>query len=255
MSRIVSFAAAFGLLTLACSSRTPQTNASQAPAPTAGPEPQAFAACGPTGLRFEHLLWVPANAIAIAKIELDDSRLDAALQDISTTSLDAPIDIAFAVKQWTWQIPFLSRLLLEAGFKPAELVYVRTRLGSIWIFRSQCDLLEAQQRVRDIWDLSSRHLIEGVVATPRDPDHPTFPFDVVFLPGERVAITSMGRSTDALQWSDTPKDPAPSGETAVDRMSKLDAHAPIRLVIRNEGLLAEGTSAGEKIYFEYTFGD
>ena len=113
-----------------------------------------------------------------------------------------------------------------------------------WMWRSTCDLDEAIERIETTWAMEARRTVEGVVATPRAPapgsDAPAFPYDVLLLPGERMALVPAGRASVVL---DRLGRPGPSGglgvtpmATAGRRLDELEP-APVRLVVLGRALL------------------
>ncbi|MEX1364863.1 MAG: hypothetical protein AB1Z98_17175 [Nannocystaceae bacterium] len=223
-----------------------------------GPPPDAIASdpspppCEPAGPSFDDHRWAPATAPAIASIALADPQLPQALSQLAEHARGRghglPIPLAFSLSQWSWQVPTLVATLRQAGFAPAELVFVAGEdADHAWVWRSACDLDTAMQRIEDAWSLRARRVVEGMVA---ESNPPGFPYDVLALPGERFALVPAGRAAAVLQrWSR----PAPSpglGATAPGPGARLDAveAAPVRLVTQGRALLdPTATAAHEEV--------
>ncbi|MCA9653839.1 MAG: hypothetical protein H6712_19610 [Myxococcales bacterium] len=206
------------------------------------PEP-----CGEPGASFEAHAWIPATVPAAASIALDDPDLGAALARLAAlTRSDAhglPIPLAFSLSQWSWQVPTLVATLRQAGFQPAELVFVAgDEADHAWVWASACDLDEAERRIEAAWHLRSRRVVEGVIASPEpaeDPQAPAFPYDLLMLPGERFALVPAGRAAAVLRRWDRPAPSMGLGPAAPGAGPRIDAlePAPVRLVVQGRALL------------------
>jgi hypothetical protein len=245
------------VLGLAChpaSARPPDagTTAAASSADTRGQRPPAPTAaepvpCGPAGERFEDHGWVPAGAAAVASVEVDAPALPAALgalaEHVRAPGHGLPIPLAFSLGQWSWQIPALVATLGQAGFHPAELVLVRDEVDAAWVWRSTCDLDEAVARIEAAWSVRARRTVEGIIATPGPAaaaGTPAFPYDVLLLPGERMAVVPAGRGSAVLGRLGRPAAVIGlSGAPVASAGRRLDAlaPAPVRLVVLGRGLL------------------
>lgn len=233
------------VLLVACRPR-PTVAPGQTP-PTESPPPDAAAsdpsppACEPTGATFDDHRWAPATAPALASIAVADPQLPQALSQLAAHARGRghglPIPLAFSLSQWSWQVPTLVATLRQAGFEPAELVFVAGEdADHAWVWRSACDLDTAMQRIEDAWSVRARRIVEGMVA---DSTAAGFPYDVLALPGERFALVPAGRAAAVLQRWSRP-DPSPGlGPTAPSPGARLDAvpAAPVRLVTQGRALL------------------
>lgn len=218
------------------------------PAPAEPPVP-----CGPVGERFDDHAWAPASATTIAAIAIDAPELPAALralaEHVRASGHGLPIPLAFSLGQWSWQVPVLVATLREAGFAPAELVFVSDDANdSAWVWHSTCDLDEAVARIEAAWSVDARRTVEGVVATPRPPaadGTPAFPYDVLLLPGQRMAVAPAGRGGAVLERLGRPPSPAGLAGTPTTAGRRLDAlaPAPVRLVVLGRALLDPGAAA------------
>lgn len=231
-------------LPLACRPSAPATSATPPPDPppdaVAPTPPEPEPPCGETGLRIAHFAWVPSDAQAVARFDLADPSLADALRETSAFASAAghgvPIDVGFAMSQWSWQVPGLGAVLAGAGFEPADLVYLRILDGSsAWVFPAQCDFEDAIARVEREWQVEVRRTWVGAVGTPRP--GAGFAFDVVFLEGERMALAPVGTGSRLLERLSSnaprPTNPAASLTAILDRLDR----GPIRMVLRMHGLL------------------
>lgn len=218
------------------------------PTPPAEPAP-----CGPVGERFDDHAWVPASATTVASLDLASPELPAALRALADHARapghGLPIPLSFSIAQWSWQVPVLVATLRRAGLAPAELVLVGIDgRDAVWILPSTCDLDEAIARAEAAWSVRSRRTVEAVVASPNPTtDDPAFPYDVLWLPGQRMALAPAGRGAAALEHLGRPGPAAGLGlapSTAGPRLDAL-APAPVRLVVIGRGLLEPGSTTAE----------
>lgn len=214
------------------------------------PEPEP-AACTPTDAFDDHA-WAPAESPAVASIALDHPELPEALHALAEHTRGEghglPIPLAFSLSQWSWQVPALVATLRQAGFAPAELVFVAGDPSDhAWVWRSACDLDAALETIGDRWRVRSRTVVEGVIASPLPPDEPdgvAFPYDVLVLPGDRFALVPAGQAATTLQRWDRPAPTTALGSPAPGPGDRLDAlaPAPIRLVVRGHALVDPSTT-------------
>jgi hypothetical protein len=185
----------------------------------------------------------------VASVQVDAPELSRALWALAeharTPGHGLPIPLAFSLGEWSWQVPVLAATLRQAGFRPAELVFVSDDAADhAWLWRSTCDLDEAIERIEATWAMDARRTVEGMVATPRAPatgsDTPAFPYDVLLLPGERMALVPAGRASVVLDRLGRPGPSLGLGSapaaTAGRRLDELDP-APVRLVVLGRALL------------------
>lgn len=230
------------------SEATSASSGSEAPSPEA-PAPAEPAPCGPVGERFEQHAWAPGSLTTVASVQLDAPALASALralaEHVRTPGHGLPIPLSFSLGEWSWQVPVLVATLRQAGFRPAELVFVSDDASEhAWLWRSTCDLDEAIERIETAWAVDARRTVEGMIATPRAPaagsDAPSFPYDVLLLPGERMALVPAGRASAVLERFARPG-PAVGlgGLPAASAGRRLDEllPAPVRLVVLGRALL------------------
>jgi len=221
------------------------------------PGPVEPAPCGAVGERFEGHTWAPSSATTVASVEVDAPALPSALAALAeharTSGHGLPIPLAFSLGEWSWQVPVLLATLRQAGFRPAELVFVSDDASDhAWLWRSTCDLDEAIERIETAWAVDARRTVEGVVATPRAPapgsETPAFPYDVLLLPGERMALVPAGRASVVLERLGRPGPSVGLGgtpaATAGHRLDELDP-APVRLVVLGRALLDPAASVAD----------
>jgi hypothetical protein len=189
--------------------------------------------CGSPDERLDGLSWVPSEARLTALIELNDDELEVALQALRELARrddhGLPMDVAFGLAHWDFQVPLLRTTLRRAGFEPAELAVLRfDDIGTVWVFGSSCDLDVAIERVESAWNIEVRRTSTGAMGRPRD-EHP-FAFDVVFLPGDRIAMAPADRGvalTRLLAGGSPPPGDAPRPGTVVETLEP----APIRAFV------------------------
>ncbi|MEM7156408.1 MAG: hypothetical protein AAF799_26380 [Myxococcota bacterium] len=222
------------------------------PAPTE-PEPDPDPGpprCEPAGTRFDDLGWVPTDSPALASLKVDDPALPQALAALAEHTRGSghglPIPLAFSLSQWSWQVPLLVSTLDQAGFAPGELLFVAgDNADHAWVFRSQCDLERAIDNIESRWGLQSRQMVEGFVATAR-PDHePAFPYDVVLLSGDRVALVPAGAASRITSKWSRPAAPTLSGRPAASIGAQLEdvPSAPIAVVVQGRALVDASVDA------------
>ncbi len=214
------------------------------------PEPVEPAPCGPIDERFDDHAWLPAAATTVASVQLDAADLEATLRALGEHAR-APghglaIPLSFSLGQWSWQVPVLTATLRRAGFRPAELVFSSDDASDhAWMWRSTCDLDETIERIEAAWSVRSRRVVDGVVAT--DPTG-AFPYDVLMLSGERMALVPAGRASAVLaRWGPAPPSAGLGGaprSTAGRRLDDLQP-ATVRLVFLGRALLEPGAATTE----------
>lgn len=207
--------------------------------------------CGSGGERVERYAWLPPSAQAVASIDLGDAQLQPAIERLVEhargSEHEMPIGLAFALGQWNWQVALVSSTLKRAGYAPAELVYVRMDDGtSAWIWSMACDLDQAVAATEAAWPVRVRRGVSAAIGTPVEGDpestgNTSFPFDVVFLEGERAALVPAGRGASFVQ--DLVDSRPPGGDRVGAHPGGALAEvppAPIRLVWGGRALLDPG---------------
>ena len=208
--------------------------------PKPEPPPEPALECGAGGERFHDYSFVPTGVRAAVRLDLGASELDATVAKLAEAARgDAhglPIDVAFAVGQWSWQVPLIVSTLERAGHHPGELVYLYIDKGvSAWTWPSSCDL-EAQTKAADAgWSLAVKPSAFGAVARGGE----SFPYDVLYYRGAFVALAPAGKSSAVAQVMAAPAmgdEPAP-GEVLGT------APAPIHLVLTGRALVDPAAEA------------
>lgn len=225
----------------------PTTTPSASP-PEPDTKPAAVVAC-PADAPFSTLGWVPASAESVAAVELRSGALEATLRQLSegakSPDRKLPIRLAFALGQWTWQVPLLRTTLSSAGFDPAQLVHVSLPDGaSAWAWPQSCDLPTLTENLAHAWGLNLRSTPYGAVAVApvsAANEGVAFAYDFIAYGASAYLLVPAGRAQAvASRLAERSSDPgAPSlGQTLAD----LD-EAPVRLVARTGALLTPGAEA------------
>lgn len=214
------------------------------PAPVATPTVSACPAAAP----FETLSWIPPAAEAVTLLDLADPGLPEALAELSegarSPDRQLPIRVAFALGQWTWQVPLLRSTLSQAGFEPAQLVHIALPDGtSVWAWSPTCDQDTLTKNLEQGWGLTLRTTPYGAVAVAgrTETGEPAFPYDILAYGASAYVLVPAGRAHAVAQrLAERPSDP--STPSLGDLADSLEA-APIRLVVRTGSLLTPGADA------------
>ncbi|HFE45864.1 MAG TPA: hypothetical protein ENJ18_10310 [Nannocystis exedens] len=219
-----------------------------APAPA---EDAARACDGQRGAALEEPLELPGDLRFVARIDLRDADVPVALghleswarddADRSATTATAeraapPIVVGLALSQVGFQVTHLRGILGTVGMDPPEVLLLQGPDGDlVWIWRLPCDLDRLRTLLADGFGLRMRTLVSGVIGEPVDAAR--FPFDLLVLPGDRLALVPAGKGRRALRWlrGEAPRVPGLGAEEPVEEhpqalLSGLDP-APVRLVI------------------------
>jgi hypothetical protein len=208
---------------------------------TVPPEPAA-PACGKGGERFAEYGFVPANVRAAVRLRLDDPRFDASLRALSDAARGEghalPIDLAFALGEWSWQVPLVRSTLARAGHRPAELVYLHTSAGvSAWAWPSSCDLDVQTDAAARGWSLTLKPAAYGAVARAGAEG---FAYDVLYYREAFVALAPAGGASALAQSLAA----VSGGDEGIAPGEVLgSAEAPIHLVLRGRALVDPGVEA------------
>lgn len=217
------------------------------PAPAPAPDPQPTVSTCPSAA-FETLSWVPPAAEAVTLIDLSDDALPEALANLAegarTPQRQLPIRVAFALGQWTWQVPLLRSTLSQAGFEPQQLVHIALPDGtSAWAWSPGCELDPLTTNLEQRWSLSLRATPYGAVAIAgrTETGEPAFPYDFIAYGASAFVLVPAGRAHAVAQrLAERASDPSEPG--LGEAADALEA-APIRLVVRTGSLLTPGADA------------
>lgn len=213
-------------------------------APTLDPSSPAIVAC-PAEDPFVAFGWVPPAAEAVTLVELDAPGLADALTQLAEGAKDPqrqlPIRVAFALGQWTWQLPLLRTTLAQAGFAPTQLVHVSLPGGaSAWAWPQSCDLPTITDNLSQGWGLSLRPTPYGAIAlSPQTEDGAlAFAYDFIAYGASAYLLVPAGSAHAVAQrLAERPTDPARLG-LGEQAAGLLDA--PLRIAIHNRALLTPG---------------
>lgn len=226
-----------GLVLLACAALLLgcRDRVSVPPEPEPEPEPVEPVEC-PVGERFVDYDWVPADARLLIVIDRESPDLAAALTRLRTLTDDAaavglPIRATLALGQLSMQSQMLGLSLGKLELAPAELIELHGPGNEIaWTWPTQCAPERLAARVLARWGVLLRANLDAKLGAG-DPER--FPFDVVVLADDRVALTPLGQGSALLRWMRTAEGDAGPGS----KLAEL-APAPIRAVLQGESLLA-----------------
>jgi hypothetical protein len=187
--------------------------------------------------------WTPDRAAVLASIDLEHPETTRAIEHLSQAAGSGdsglPIDVAFALTQWSWQVPLVQQTLREAGYEPAELVYLRTIDGlPAWVWTSTCDLEQSLERVRDAWGVHVRRALGAVIGSvPEEPRR--FAYDVVFVAGDRIALVPAGMGARLADVLGRTRSATPGLGDAPPVRALLGSvePAPVRAVVSGQALL------------------
>lgn len=205
------------------------------PEPEPVPEPEAVD-CGPLGERFVDYDWVPADARLLVVIDRQSAELPAALTRLRSLTDNAaqvglPVRATLALNQLGMQSQMLALSLGQLELEPAELIELHGPGSEIaWTWPTQCAPERLAARVLARWGVLLRANLDAKLG-PGDPER--FPFDVVVLADDRVALTPLTQGSSLLRWLRT----AEGDEGPGSKLAEL-APAPIRVVLQGESLLA-----------------
>ena len=248
MRRPSPLAALWALLAVGCPkpATTPSTSPDTAETPSPAPETSVVECPAPEP--FASLRWVPPRAEAATVIALDDPGLPEALallqQGVRSPERQLPIRVAFALGQWTWQVPLLRTTLERAGFSPAQLVHVALPDGtSAWAWPPSCDLETLRANLERGWSLTLRTTPYGATAAAsRTPEGDlAFPYDFVAYGASAYLLVPAGKAS-AITQQLAERSPEPGASNLGEQAVGLQP-APLRAAIRNTALLTPGAPA------------
>lgn len=197
--------------------------------------------CDRAPASFDPAASLPHDATMAAVLSLDDDTLPAALERLATHakggSSRLPVAVAFALAQWSWQVPLVRAHLEDLGFGGAELhAFV---LGGVpaWALPRGCTLEESLERLQRDDRFTVKDTGGEVIATAVDPGRSAYD---VLSRGDVVVLCPHGKVRTLLAaW----RPPAP-GDTLETVPPVVAVHAlapaPARVVVRMTALLEPG---------------
>lgn len=147
-----------------------------------------------------------------------------------------PTVAGLALSQVGFQVGHVRTLLGGLGIDPPEMLLLQGPDGElVWLWRLPCDHERLRALVTSGWGLQIRTLVAGALGETLDPQR--FPFDLLFLPGDRLALVPAGGGLRLLRWltDGGPRGPA-LGAPQVEEEGPAEllgtlAPAAIRLVV------------------------
>lgn len=198
------------------------------------PPEDDFVACGPEDARLPNTRFLPPTIRVAILLDTADVDADAARNRLATHARGdghgLPIELAFAISQWGWQVPALRASLRTVGLVPAHLLYVRTEEdpSGVWLLPHACDLEALRSRTTEAWGLSWRTRVEGAVGSAPE----GFAWDMLALPGDRIALVPAGAGGTWIEKL-RPDPERPSPGKALDVLPP----APIRGVVTGQAFV------------------
>jgi hypothetical protein len=241
-----------GLLALAgCKSEPPAPG--QPPPPeeqrteqTAAPDDAALRCVGDGS--FESLSWIPASARMLIAVDLLSDEVDPAVTLLAKHARSGehalPLLVDLDVSVLSTELTLLRSLLTRLGLPPRTMVKVHDpQRRPVWLFPASCDLAGLRAAMTRAWGVSMRESVGAWVGSPSATS--SFPFDVVLLPNDRVALVPRGASVPVRAWLDR-EAPAGDGdrERIQDAVQRL-VGAPVVVATAGRGLVATGTDDPE----------
>jgi hypothetical protein len=212
------------------------------------PDPGPPPVCGHGNERASDYAFLPADAHWVAAIDLQSADLDAALAKLRAHVATAglPVQAAFALGQWHWQVPLLRGELSRFGIDSGELVAFAgsdaaggSRSVSGWIAPLGCTQDEAIAAVRAHgWAIEDAGTIAVVAAVPQKSA-----WDLVVGPGAIAVLAAGGHGREIAARVGARPAPSPELVAAPSPAARLGAlaSAPVRIVVVGRGFTTDGT--------------
>ena len=224
--------------------RAPEPSAEAEPESDRGPDPAAEAVCGTAGQRFADYDWIPDDSRLTTSILRGDPELQAALQVLAemTTTEDArlPIYAALDYRNLGLQLAALERVLAALELDPGELVELQSPAGDVvWLWPTDCPRAALATRVLDRLGVLLRADFKHPGVRHGGGAREGFPFDLVLVYDEIVALAPLGRGAKVGAWlTAARRDPEGPGAA----LTSIDP-APIRSVLSGPALLVSGSGS------------
>ena len=155
---------------------------------------------------------------------------------LASSTVRPPTVAGLALSQLGFQVGHVRTILGGLGIDPPEILLLQGPDGElVWLWRLPCDHERLRALVTSAWGLQLRTLVAGALGETVDPQR--FPFDLLFLPGDRLALVPAGGGLRILRWltDGGPRVPALSApqvdEEGPSELLGTLAPAAIRLVI------------------------
>jgi len=118
---------------------------------------------------------------------------------LAISTVRPPTVAGLALSQIGLQVGHVRALLGELGIEPPELLLLQGPDGElVWLWRLPCDHERLRALVTSTWGVQIRTLVAGALGETSDPQR--FPFDLLFLPGDRLALVPAGGGLRLLRW-------------------------------------------------------
>lgn len=203
---------------------------------------QPSAQCAPAGLTFDDLDFVPLDVRLVSLRQRGPQAEQAAkaIAELPGAQGIAPFPILVNVElQGMWlESVVLESVLTSLQADPAQLLEVHDPKGSsVWVVPSQCDIGILKRNAEESFAMKFRDGVRASIGSSPDPE--SFPFDIVLFTN-RIALAPAGRGSRVVEWFDSGGQAGALGEPDKrpgERLLELEP-APIRLLVRGEGLVA-----------------
>ena len=208
----------------------------------------------PTPLRcvgegaFESLSWIPASARMLITVDLTSAEVDAAVKLLTDHARSGehalPLLVDLDLSVLSTELTLLRSLLDRLGLPPRTLVKLHDpQRRPVWLFPASCDLTGLRAAMTRAWEVHMREAVGAWVGSPSPAS--SFPFDVVLLPNDRVALVPRGTSVPVRAWlaRDAPAGDG-DGDRIGDAVQRLSG-APVIVATAGRALVATGTDRPE----------
>jgi hypothetical protein len=198
---------------------------------------------------FEDLEWLPESRFALL-VAVQDGALSSTLSSFAEGGLDAspplPVFARFELRNLALELRALALVYESLGVQPQQLLKVHgPKQESLWFLPAPCDHSALEARAAARWKVGFRG--DGAARIGIAPQDAALPFDLIFLPGARMALVPRGSAGRVQSWlgGSTRTPEALTGDGSVeaakpgDELTQIDA-APLRLRLSGRALGASG---------------
>ena len=197
---------------------------------------------------FESLSWVPTTARMLIAVDLPSAEVDAAVALLTEHARSGehalPLLVDLDLSVLSTELTLLRSLLESVGLPPRTLVKLHDpQRRPVWLFPASCDLAGVREAMTRAWQVRMREAVGAWVGSPSPAS--SFPFDVVLLPNDLVALVPRGASVPVRAWldRDAPKGEG-NGERIGDAAQRL-AGAPVVVATAGRAFVGTGTDRPE----------